>query len=150
MDYLFILILLIYVIVVAAKKSNPKKSNLSLSSIKASALLTEREKKMFFQLLRVFPSPECVILTQVSFSALLSSPRREVRAAFNRKRTDFVITDRRFCVLAILELDDSSHNGQKQRDAERDAMLKHAGYRLIRFDKIPTEKELISIKNSFH
>jgi len=40
-------------------------------------------------------------------------------------------------VLAIIELDDSSHKGKEQRDASRDAMLKSAGYKTVRYRKIP-------------
>ncbi len=45
--------------------------------------------------------------------------------------------DRAFQVLAVVELDDSSHKGRADRDAKRDAMLTEAGYRVLRYARIP-------------
>lgn len=149
--FLFIFVLvacLIFCLLKLAIRLGLIKPHNPFASIKASRLLTEREKKMFFQLFRIFPPDKHVILAQVSFSALLWAPSRAIRAKFNRKRTDFVIVDGNFCVLAVIELDDSSHNGREQNDAERDAMLIQAGYRVVRFKKFPTESELIAMKSS--
>ena len=45
--------------------------------------------------------------------------------------------DRAFQVLAVIELDDKSHQGKETQDAERDAMLERAGYRVIRYANVP-------------
>ena len=44
--------------------------------------------------------------------------------------------------MAIIELDDPSHIGKEQEDAERDAMLIAAGYTVIRYTEIPTIRQL--------
>ena len=45
--------------------------------------------------------------------------------------------DAAFQVLGVIELDDSSHKGRADRDARRDALLKSAGYRVLRYARIP-------------
>ena len=47
--------------------------------------------------------------------------------SFNRKVADFVVIDKNFNIVAIVELDDSSHKGQEDNDAERDALVNEAG-----------------------
>ena len=64
------------------------------------------------------------------------------RAKFNRKVTDFVLLDEQLAVVVIIELDDHSHIGKKQEDAERDAMLNEAGYIVLRFTEIPSIRQL--------
>ena len=103
-------------------------------------ILTHFEQKMFVRLKDAFPQYH--ILAQVAFSALLTSKQYKFRARFNRKVTDFVIVNDHFQVLAIIELDDPSHIGQEQRDAERDDMLHEAGYIVFRYTQIPTLQQL--------
>ncbi|MGJ7512436.1 DUF2726 domain-containing protein [Variovorax sp. GT1P44] len=90
---------------------------------------------MFFRLQHALPN--LIVLSQVSFGALLSARSTPVRNTFDRKRADFVICEKSFKVLAIVELDDSSHDGKKARDERRDAQLKTAGYRVLRYRGIP-------------
>ena len=76
-------------------------------------------------------------LPQVSFGALLMAKTRAVRNTFDRKIADFVVCTKAFDVLAAVELDDSSHRGNEAKDARRDALLKAAGYRVLRYARIP-------------
>ena len=41
-----------------------------------------------------------------------------------------------------MNLDDPSHIGKEQEDAERDAMLNEAGYIVLRFTEIPSIRQL--------
>jgi len=102
---------------------------------KKRRLLTEREQAMHNRLVQALPN--AVVLAQVSFGALLWAGARPVRNRFDRKIADFVICNRAFQVVALIELDDASHKGKEEKDAERDAMLKDAGYRVIRYPNIP-------------
>jgi len=86
--------------------------------------------------------PECTVLAQVSFQALLDTPRLEDRNRFNRKSADFVICSKNLTPIAVIELDDASHNSKRARDADRDAMLQNAGYQTIRYNKIPTTAQV--------
>ena len=81
--------------------------------------------------------PDLVVLAQVSFGALLTARAYAARNTFDRKIADFVVFDRGFQVLAVIELDDSSHKGKEARDAQRDALLTQAGYRVLRYPRIP-------------
>ena len=99
-------------------------------------VITAFESKMFHRLNEAFPN--YYILAQVAFSALITTQNYKIRNRFNRKVTDFVILDQTYNVLVIIELDDPSHIGKEQEDAERDAMLEEAGYRVIRYTSIPT------------
>ncbi len=82
------------------------------------------------------------MLAQVAFSALITHDNMKMRAKFNRKVTDFVLLDQSYKVIAIIELDDPTHIGKEQEDAERDAMLIAAGYMVMRYTEIPTVRQL--------
>lgn len=99
-------------------------------------VITTFESKMFHRLNEAFPNYH--VLAQVAFSALITNQNYKIRNRFNRKVTDFVILDQSYNVLVIIELDDPSHIGKETEDAERDAMLQEAGYRILRYTSIPT------------
>lgn len=101
-------------------------------------VITQFESKMFYRLKQAFP--EYHVLAQVAFSALITHTNFKIRAKFNRKVTDFVLLDEKLEVIAIIELDDPSHIGKEEEDAQRDAMLESAGYRVYRFTDIPSLK----------
>ncbi|WP_338562638.1 DUF2726 domain-containing protein [Acinetobacter sp. KS-LM10] len=103
-------------------------------------VITAFESKMFFRLKEAFPQHH--VLAQVAFSALITNSNLKIRARFNRKVTDFVLLDKRLNVVMIIELDDPSHIGKEVVDAQRDAMLYEAGYRVKRYIEIPTVETL--------
>lgn len=81
--------------------------------------------------------PDLVVLAQVGQSAFLKSNDIAVFRSFSQKVTDFVVCDKAFNVLAIIELDDASHKRKKDKDAQRDAVITAAGLRVIRYANIP-------------
>ncbi|MBB5367768.1 MULTISPECIES: DUF2726 domain-containing protein [unclassified Janthinobacterium] len=103
-------------------------------------MLTNREQQMFSLLSSALP--ECVVLAQVAFSALVTADGWQSRNRFNRKVADFVICSKQMNVIAVIELDDRSHIGREHHDSERDAMLKQAGYATIRYQSIPTTEQI--------
>lgn len=100
--------------------------------------ITRFESKMFHRLKEAFP--EHHVMAQVAFSALITNDNLKIRSKFNRKVTDFVLLDREFKVIAIIELDDPSHIGRELEDAKRDAMFYEAGYTVYRYTDIPNVK----------
>lgn len=116
-------------------------ANLSdLTNLKKRPLLTEREKSMYTELVAALPNHS--VLAQVSFSALITTTSRATRNRFDRKFADFVICDRQFNVIAIIELDDSSHKGREAQDKDRDELLSNVGYRTVRYPKIPSKVQI--------
>jgi hypothetical protein len=103
---------------------------------KSKPLLSANEKEFFNRLSQALP--DCHILTQVAFGALLQPVRNNnkgyyrTRGTFSQKIADYVICNKEMYVLAVVELDDRTHRNDK--DAKRDAMLVQAGYKVIRWD----------------
>jgi hypothetical protein len=99
--------------------------------------LTEREQTLYWRLVQALP--ECVVLSQVTFSRFMKpdtgglAPLKEYRALQNRisqKTIDFLVCLPDFTVVAALELDDASHD--QALDRQRDALLRAAGIAVLR------------------
>lgn len=84
--------------------------------------------------------PGYQIFPQVAINALVdvesenSEHFRQVLRAFNTFRADFIVCDANLRVLAIVELDDKSHDDRRVKDQRRDFVTTQAGYRTVRFD----------------
>ena len=137
----FIAIFLVFIAVIVISRSQGKRLDRDL--YKSKPLLTENEKE-FIQAL-----PDYHVFPQVALGALLQPNVKgnnrkyySVRGTFAQKIADFVICDKELNVVAIVELDDKTHNSDK--DAKRDAMLEQAGYRVVRWNsrKKPTVREI--------
>lgn len=115
-------------------QSNPS------TPIKPKSLITEHEKTMFGELRQAVP--ECQIFVQVALGAILKTQSQNTRNQFNRLIADFVITDAYFNILAVIELDDKSHDNKQEKDTERDAMLREAGYKVLRYRYMPDKQKL--------
>lgn len=104
--------------------------------VRARPLLTDRERAALAIIERILPHAR--IYVQVSMGALLQPARgtskrnyMNVRNRFSQKMVDFVAEDRASgAILALIELDDRSHNPIK--DIMRDRMTASAGYHTIR------------------
>ena len=142
MDTLLIVIVVAFLGLAVATKVF-KKSATTASTEKGKAaerprrkqLLTEREQAMHHRLVHALP--DFVILAQVSFGALLTARAHAVRNTFDRKTADFVVCDKAFQVLAVIELDDASHKDKAAKDSARDTLLAGAGYRVLRYSNVP-------------
>lgn len=141
---IFILVLIVAAAAVAFAfiKPNTKESGTKgkQTPIKAKPVLTMNEQPTFNRLKEALP--EYSVLAQVSFSAMITSTGQATRNRFNRKMADFVICDKAFNVVAVVELDDSSHKGREDKDAERDELLKEAGLKVIRYKRTPSAEQV--------
>lgn len=108
--------------------------------ITARRVLTKGEIECFNRLCSALP--DHIVLAQVSFSALVTARGWPTRNTFNRKVADFVILNKAFDTIAVIELDDWSHKGREDKDAERDEILQNAGIRVIRYPKLPEADEI--------
>jgi very-short-patch-repair endonuclease len=113
----------------------------------AKNLMTENEKE-FYQRLKD-AAPHLHIFPQVALNAIITTKNNNeknyvLRNKFSQKVADYVITDGNFRIIAIIELDDKTHNNKKEKDAERDRMIKDAGYNIIRYESTqkPTQEKI--------
>ena len=109
-------------------------------------VMTANEREFYGRL--VAACPDCQIWPQVSILALVRPDAKTGTRAFwlafraiSNTRVDWVIA-LNMEVLAIVELDDRSHDPRK--DARRDQVLTSCGYRVIRFasHRRPTPQQI--------
>lgn len=107
--------------------------------------LLSRSEQIVYNALRS-AVPELVVLTQVAVSQMVTTKGREHwkgRNLVNRLVADFVVCDRAFKVIAVIELDGRSHDNprQQKRDGKKNSALDAAGYTVIRWNSadIPTK-----------
>jgi hypothetical protein len=120
----------------------------------ARRLMTAREREVI--ILIEDAVPRCRVHAQVAMGALLDAKKglsrndhASVRNRFNRKIVDFVLEDKASGdVLALIELDDRTHNAAKDRS--RDEITKAAGYRTIRLaagkrlDRVTVREQILA------
>ena len=84
--------------------------------------------------------PDNLVLAQVGLSRFLRVQKgnnfQQWFNRINRMSADFVVCARDASVLAVIELDDSSHEGQQNKtaDAKKDKALAAAGIRIVRWN----------------
>ncbi|EOQ62960.1 hypothetical protein F935_02053 [Acinetobacter calcoaceticus ANC 3811] len=140
-----LLTIIILAILSVLKKGESKNGNAKRSPIKGKRIITMNEQPTFIKLREALP--EHIILAQVAFSAFMTAQGYATRNLFNRKVADFIVLDKKFNIVAIVELDDSSHKGKEKIDAERDALIQEAGFRVVRYKRTP---ELAQIHADFN
>jgi very-short-patch-repair endonuclease len=135
-------VLLIVLLAVIAKAFASRRTTPTKEPLFAKIPLSKNEQPMYFRLAEAFPND--VILAQVSFNALVDRKVKHwsQRNDFNRLYTDFVLCTKAFEVKAIIELDDSSHKNSGNKDANRDALLAEAGYKVFRYKSTPDVETL--------
>jgi hypothetical protein len=109
-------------------------------------VMTANEREFYGRLAAA--CPDCQIWPQVPILALVRPDAKTGTRAFwlafravSNTRVDWVIA-RDMEVLAIVELDDRSHDPRK--DARRDQVLRSCGYRVVRFSshRRPTPQQI--------
>ncbi|HFD3974650.1 TPA: DUF2726 domain-containing protein [Vibrio parahaemolyticus] len=103
---------------------------------KRNFLCSKTENNFYQVLLDVLP-PEYIVHSQVSMMALVQPINFKDNSKTWAKRMDFVITDRNTKIMAVIELDDSSHRQQKRQ--ERDIYVNNAFknlHPLLRFEAL--------------
>lgn len=141
-SWIFLLLVVVLVAAIAVGLAAKGKGRGQRGSFAKKKLATPREQAMYWRLVEALPHPEYIVLAQVSFGALLNAREGASRFSFSQKIADFVVTDKAFAVLAVIELDDASHRGKEDHDLVRDIMLTQAGYRTLRYAQIPDAAKL--------
>jgi very-short-patch-repair endonuclease len=103
---------------------------------------------MFFRLTETLT--DCTVFAQMPLAALLTTSDFQDRNRYNRKIADFLICTKTLTPIAVIELDDVTHDKRIAQDADRDAMLRNAGYQTIRYREFPSQTQLRQdIENAF-
>jgi len=140
---------LIAIAVIWAVIAKPKITIIEKSRFFPRRPLTEPEQILYWRLVNALPN--YIVLPQVSFSRFLYTKGGTDKENFSKlararqKVADFLICEKSFYIVAICELDDSSHN--PLHDQNRDGILKEAGLRVIRWKttQLPTEAEIKTV-----
>ncbi|MGY4829969.1 DUF2726 domain-containing protein [Sphaerotilaceae bacterium SBD11-9] len=98
-------------------------------------LMATSAQSMYARLREAYP--EHVVLARVSFSSLLTASHRRTRDTFNRRVADFVLCNKAFEVLAVIEMDDPSRQDSGEANARSELLLTDAGYTVLRFKTVP-------------
>jgi len=111
-----------------------QKKNVSVPHKKHNTLCSKAESTFHKTLLDILPS-DCIVHCQVSMMALVQPVNFKDNSKTWAKRVDFVITDRDTKVIAVIELDDSSHRQKKRQERDLYVNAAFAGHhKLLRFE----------------
>lgn len=111
----------------------------------AKKLLSSPEQVLYFRLCKALP--ERIVLAQVGLSRILGVKKGnnfgEWFNRINRMSADFVLCSKDSTIVAVIELDDASHEktDRKAADAKKDKALSSAGISVVRWQakSIPDE-----------
>lgn len=132
--------ILIAASLIPRRQNTSKLKPLSQLKVQPRRPLTAREQQMFFRLTETLT--DCTVFAQMPLAALLTTADYQDRNRYNRKIADFLICTKTLTPIAVIELDDITHNDKLAKDADRDAMLKNAGYQTIRYREFPSSAQL--------
>ena len=118
--------------------------------------LSSPEQVLYFRLCSALP--DHIVLAQVGLSRLLGVKKGSNYQSWlnriSRMSADFVVCAKDSSIVAVIELDDASHEkeSRKSADAKKDKAIASAGVRMIRWQvkSLPNEmeiKEAFSTKN---
>jgi len=107
--------------------------------------LSVPEQVMYFRLIKALP--EHIVLAQVALSRILGVEKGQNFGEWfnriNRMSADFVICEKDASVIAVIEIDDASHQKADRQvaDAKKEKALGSAGIRIVRWQSrdIPDE-----------
>lgn len=135
MIWTFVVLGLALIVAVLAAHEGTKNNRKLGGTITQKVPLNANEQALYSRLQEALP--DHIVLTQVAFSALMTADKRATRNAFGSKVANFVICDKSFSVLAIVEADVASYKGKEAADARHDMILQRAGYKSLRYKSIP-------------
>ncbi|CAL61771.2 conserved hypothetical protein; putative exported protein [Herminiimonas arsenicoxydans] len=140
MIWTFAVLGLALIVAVLAAREGTKSNRKLGGTISQKSPLSAHEQALYFRLLEALP--DHIVLTQVAFSALMTADKRATRNAFGGKVANFVICEKSFKVVAIVEVDVASYKGKEAADARHDMILQRAGYKSLRYKSIPEIRKI--------
>src|SRR5450759_2472748 len=114
--------------------------------------LSQPEQILYFRLVQALP--EHIILAQVQLSRLLGVKKGNNYQAWfnriNRMSADFVVCNKDSSIVAVIELDDATHQKEDRQvaDAKKDKALASANVRVIRW-QVKAIPDVANIQSTF-
>lgn len=152
---LIILLLIIAVVVIAIQAIGKSKSRdggyEEVWPFYAKKPLSEPEQVLYFRLIQALPGQ--IVLAQVQLSCLLGVRKGNNYQYWfnriNRMSADFVVCNKDASIVAVIELDDASHQREDRQlaDAKKDRALASANIRLIRW-QVKAIPDIATIQSS--
>jgi very-short-patch-repair endonuclease len=148
---LLLLVVAAIIITLVSIKPKPKTQNENWPYY-PKKLLSQPEQVLYHRLVEALP--DHLVFAQVQLSRLLGVKKgHDYRAwlnRINRMSADFVVCRKDGSVVAVIELDDQSHQKAERQaaDAKKDRALSSAGIRLIRW-QVKAMPDLEAIKAAF-
>lgn len=152
--FLLVLVVVIIVIVVALlflKAKSQISSGSEVWPFYSKKLLSSPEQILYFRLIEALP--ENIILAQVQLSRFLGVKKghnfHSWSNRINRMSADFVVCNKDSSIVAVIELDDSTHDkpDRQAADAKKDKALEAAEIKIIRW-QAKSMPDITSIKSA--
>jgi len=141
MKFIFMILIIAIVVIVffAASKTKGKGGGASVEiwPYYAKKPLSQSEQILYFRLVEALP--EHFILAQVQLSQLLGVKKghnfQTWHNRINRMSADFVVCNKDSRIIAVIELDDATHQRSDRQiaDAKKDQALASAGVHILRW-----------------
>jgi hypothetical protein len=137
LNVVFVAVVVVSALFLLRSKLIPEREERGTRGLYAKRPLSTPEQILYFRLREALP--ERIVLAQVSLSRILGVENglesRAWRNKISQKSADFVVCRRDATVVAVIELDDASHERGDRRaaDATKEQALSAAGIPLIRW-----------------
>ena len=134
---LVVIIVVVAALVVVAKSKKGGGSGDAPWPFYAKKPLSSPEQVLYFRLCKALP--EHIVLAQVGLSRILGVKKGnnfgEWFNRINRMSADFVVCSKDSTIVAVIELNDASHEkaDRQAADAKKDKALSSAGIRIVRW-----------------
>lgn len=148
--FLLVLIIVAFLLITKAKSSKSVKDG--TWPFYPRKPLSAPEQVLYFRLCKALP--DHMVLAQVGLSHILGVKKGNNFQSWynriNRMSADFVVCSKDSSVLAVIELDDSSHEKEQRKlaDAKKNKALDSAGIRILRWN-VKAMPDEIAIKLAF-
>lgn len=148
---ILIIIISIVVGIFRSKSKTPKDESKEAWPFFPKPPMSRPEQVLYFRLVKALP--EQIVLAQVQLSRILGVKKghsfKYWYNRINRMSADFVVCNKDSRIVAVIELDDSSHErvDREIADAKKDKALASAGIPIIRWQAaaLPDEEAIRSI-----
>lgn len=141
-------VIVMIVTVVVLKAKGERSGSEEMWPFYARKPLSQPEQVLYFRLARALP--DHIVLAQVQLSRLIGVRKGSNSLAWsnriNRMSADFVVCEKDWSIVAVIELDDASHQREDRRaaDAKKEKALSSANIRVIRWQAkaLPAESTI--------